>query len=211
MKKVNIITATLNRQSLKDACESINNQTYKNWHHYVIGDGVLPKDYNHQQRTTLAFTKPLGAFEPSFDKPDGTPNPILRWALKHLELEDYVCFLDDDNTYEPLFIEVMLNTLLENHDKGIVLCALNDLRDDDIHDGYQELGRCDNSAFLVKTSIAKEVGFRYANPKKDNIEDFKFIKDCSDKYGWTRVPLKLVNFGVVPYSTPSPKRREMYS
>jgi len=197
MHKISIITATLNRQSLRDTCESVNFQTYKDWHHYVIGDGILPIDYHHPKRTTIGFTRPLGAYEPSIDKPDGTPNPILRWALTHLMLGEFICFLDDDNTYKQEYLYKMLNTLTQSK-AGIVICALEDFRDGDPHDGYPELGHCDNSGFLVYSSIAKHINFPFVLPGENNIEDYRFIKACSDQYGWVRVPDKLVNFGINP-------------
>lgn len=205
METISIITATLNRASLRDACESIDHQSFSYWHHYVIGDGVLPVDYYHRNRTTIGFTRPLGAYEPSSDKPGGTPNPILRWSLNHLALGEYVCFLDDDNTYKPKFLQTMVSCLSKS-DVGIVLCALEDCRNDDIHDGYPELGRCDNSGFLVKSKIAKEIGFPKVIGGQDNIEDYRFIKACADKYGWVRVAEKLVYFGINPRVDPNLNR-----
>jgi len=209
MEEISIITATLNRSSLRNACKSINDQTYSNWHHYVIGDGVLPTDYSHPSRTTIGFSRPIGAYEPSLDKPGGTPNPILRWAVKYLNLGKYLCFLDDDNTYRSDFLEMMVTTL-HNSKAGIAICALVDYRDDDLHDGYPELGRCDNSGFLVYSSIAKEIGFPMVMKDQDNIEDYRFIRACAENYGWIRVSDKLVNFGINPCTLPETKRIEVY-
>jgi glycosyltransferase involved in cell wall biosynthesis len=197
MQTVSIITATLNRASLPAVCNSIDRQSFREWHHYVIGDGVRPAVETGERRTVLGFTTPLGASEPSADKPLGTPNPIFRWAIDHLMLGECVCFLDDDNTFEPDFLEKMYRALKASS-AGIVLCALNDCRQDDLHDGFPELGRCDTSGFLVYTWAAKEVRFPRVVAREDNIEDFRFIKACADRFGWVRVPDKLVNFGVFP-------------
>ncbi|UKI26760.1 MAG: glycosyltransferase family 2 protein [Bacilli bacterium] len=37
--------------------------------------------------------------------PNGTPNPLLRWAIKNIDLGDYLCFLDDDNIYKDDYLE----------------------------------------------------------------------------------------------------------
>lgn len=203
--RVSVVTATLNRPSLRDACNSVDSQTARDWHHYVLGDGMLPVDYSHSQRTTLGFTRPLGALEPSVDKPNGTPNPILRWAIKNLELGEFLCFLDDDNAYKPEFIDTMTSTLADSN-AGIAICALEDCREDDTHDGYPELGRCDNSALAVRTCIAKEIGFPKCHPREENIQDFEFIRACADRYGWIRCPEKLVYFGLHS-ATPPPAGR----
>ncbi|MFX1392332.1 MAG: glycosyltransferase family 2 protein [Promethearchaeota archaeon] len=203
MTNVSIITATLNRPSLKDACESINNQTFKKWHHYVLGDGLLPIDYAHPQRSTIGFTVSLGATQPARNMPEGTPNAILDWALKHLDLGDYLCFLDDDNVYKSSFLEKMVNTLENNPECGIVICGVENKRGEwqDI-DGYPEYRRCDNSGFMVHSKIAKEIGFPPAHPDKECVQDYEFIKKCADEYNWVRVPDKLVIFGQSPNPPP---------
>lgn len=201
MTKISVITATLGRASLKDTCASIDAQTLPDWHHYVLGDGVLPTDYSHPQRTTMGFTQPLGKYEPSQDKPSGTPNPIFRWAIDHLGLNECLCFLDDDNAYRQDFLEVMYKALKESS-VGIAICALENCRSEDLHDGYPELGRCDTSGFLVYSHVAKEIGFPFVVEGEDNIEDFRFIKACADLHGWVRVPQKLVYFGLNPRSIP---------
>ena len=221
MAMISIITATLDRPSLREACESVNNQTFEDWHHYVIGDGVLPMDYVHPNRTTIGFTCPVGAYEPSLDMPGGTPNPILRWALHHLMLGEYVCFLDDDNVYKPEFLGRMQEALA-NSNAGIAICALEDLRSssrspslyreegssgDIPFDAYPERGHCDNSGFLTYSRIAKAVGFPKATPDRNTVEDFEFISTIAEKYGWVQVPEALVLYGVAPNIAP-PKKPE---
>lgn len=192
---VTIVTVTLNRESLRNACESVDKQTYKNYHHYVLGDGVLPIEFESDRRSTLGFTKLMGLSEPGANMPNGTPNPMLRWALKHLDLGKYVCFLDDDNEYHTYFIEKMVNALENNPDKGIALCGANDLRYFQNIDGYPEIGRCDNSAFMLRCEIAKEIEFPYASMDKNVVQDCEYIMICADKYGYIQVPEKLLFFG----------------
>ena len=202
MDLISIITATLNRTSLKYACESIDAQTYKDWHHYVIGDGVAPIDYRHSRRTTLGFSRTVGADEPGANMPDGTPNPILRWALRHLALETFVCFLDDDNLYRPTYLEKMVSALNSNPKVGIAICGVEDLRYGQELDGYPEYGRCDNSGFLARSRIAKTIEFPCATMEKEVIQDCEFIQQCAADFGWIHVPEKLVVFGAHP-NTPS--------
>lgn len=193
--EVSIITITLNRPSLKEACKSVEKQTYKNWHHYVIGDGIPPLDYSHKNRTTFGFSKSLGFQEPGANMPNGTPNPLQRWALKHLELSNFVCFLDDDNKYEPFFLEKMVNALTKNRNAGISLCTVKDLRYNQIIDGYPEYPRCDNSGVLYRHSVVKAIEFPKASMQKNVIQDCEYIIKCAHLYGWVRVPEQLVVFG----------------
>jgi tetratricopeptide (TPR) repeat protein len=200
---VSVVTVTLGRPSLRDACESVNAQTFGDWHHYVVGDGVLPVDYAHPQRSTFGFSRSLGAEEPGRNMPDGTPNPLLRWALSGLRLGEFVCFLDDDNVYHPEFLEKLYSALAAHPEAGIALCPAEDLRYG-LHemDGYPEPGRCDNSAFLVRSPIAQEIGFPPARPDKDVEQDYEFIRACADQSGWVRVPDQLLQFGKHPNPPP---------
>jgi hypothetical protein len=193
--KVNIVTVTLNRASLEEACESVNQQTYSNWHHYVLGDGLLPTEYHSSKRSTLGFSTVLGAKEPGANMPNGTPNALLRWALKNLDLNDYVCFLDDDNKYESQYLEKMANVLNNNPDIGVVLCGAKDLRYKQNIDGYPELGRCDNSAFMIRSNLAKKIEFPYASMKKNVVQDYEYIRKCCQIYKWVNLPEKLLVFG----------------
>ncbi len=196
MSKVSIVTVTLNRDSLKDACESVDKQTFKDYHHYVLGDGVLPTEYENPNRSTLGFSSSLGAKEPGANMPNGTPNPLLRWAIKNLDLGDFLCFLDDDNIYKDNYLEEMVRVLDENPDIGLVLCGAEDLRYDQNIDGYPELGRCDNSAFMVRRDIAKSIEFPYASLDKNVVQDCEYIKLCCDKCKWKSLNKKLLVFGV---------------
>lgn len=196
MAKVSIVTVTLNRESLKNACESVDRQSFKDYHHYVLGDGVLPTEYENEKRSTLGFSTPLGAKEPGANMPNGTPNPLLRWAIKNIDLGDYLCFLDDDNIYKDDYLEKMVKILDENLDVGLVLCGAEDLRYEQNIDGYPELGRCDNSAFMVRSEIAKSIEFPHASMDKNVVQDCEYIKECCSKYKWKHIDDKLLIFGV---------------
>lgn len=196
MNKVSIVTVTLNRESLKNACESVDRQTYKDYHHYVLGDGVLPTEYPNEKRSTLGFSTALGAKEPGANMPNGTPNPLLRWAIKNLDIGDYLCFLDDDNVYKDNYLEEMVKVLDENPNIGIVLCGAEDLRYEQNIDGYPELGRCDNSAFMVRREIAKSIEFPHASMDKNVVQDCEYIKLCCEKCEWMNLNKKLLVFGV---------------
>lgn len=202
-ERVSIISVTLNRHSLKEACESVNIQTFKDWHHYVIGDGVLPQDYLHQQRSSFGFSRALGAEEPGANMPDGTPNPLQRWALKKLDLGEYVCFLDDDNQYSPTFLMEMIQSLEKHLDKGVALCAVDDRRHGQVIDGFPMYPRCDNSGAMYRMEVAKTIEFPHASMDKNVIQDCEYIECCAAKFGWVQVPLKLVTFGNAPNFPPS--------
>ena len=200
MSKVSIVTVTLNRDSLKQACESVDNQTFKDYHHYVLGDGILPTEYPSEKRSTLGFSTALGAKEPGANMPNGTPNPLLRWSIKNLDLGEYLCFLDDDNVYKNNYLEEMVKILDTDKSIGLVLCGAEDLRYEQNIDGFPELGRCDNSAFMVRKSIE----FPYASLDKNVVQDCEYIKLCCNKTKWKNLNKKLLVFG---YGLNQPPKR----
>ncbi|MDO5568561.1 MAG: hypothetical protein Q4G04_00410 [bacterium] len=204
MSKVSIVTVTLNRDSLKQACESVDNQTFKDYHHYVLGDGILPTEYSSEKRSTLGFSTALGAKEPGANMPNGTPNPLLRWAIKNLDLGEYLCFLDDDNVYKNNYLEEMVKILDTDESIGLVLCGAEDLRYEQNIDGFPELGRCDNSAFMVRKEIAKSIEFPYASLDKNVVQDCEYIKLCCNKTKWKNLNKKLLVFG---YGLNQPPKR----
>lgn len=203
MSKVSIVTVTLNRSSLKQACKSVDRQTYKDYHHYVLGDGVLPTEYENPKRSSLGFSTALGAKEPGANMPNGTPNPLLRWAIKNLDLGDYLCFLDDDNIYKDNYLEEMVKVLDENPDVSLVLCGAEDLRYEQNIDGYPELGRCDNSAFMVRREIAKSIEFPHASMDKNVVQDCEYIGLCCKNNKWVSLNKKLLVFGYGLNNPPS--------
>lgn len=203
MSKVSIVTVTLNRPSLKEACESVDRQTFTDYHHYVLGDGVLPFEYENVKRSSLGFSTALGAQEPGANMPNGTPNPLLRWAIKNLDLGDYLCFLDDDNIYKDNYLEEMVKVLDTNPDVGLVLCGAQDLRYEQNIDGYPELGRCDNSAFMIRREIAKSIEFPHASMDKNVVQDCEYIGLCCEKTKWINLDKKLLVFGYGLNNPPS--------
>tara|TARA_X000000368_G_C23057174_1_gene724559 strand:+ start:3022 stop:3780 length:759 start_codon:yes stop_codon:yes gene_type:complete len=91
MKKVNIIIPTKDRLKLLErAVDSVINQTYKNWHLFIINDSKNELKFkNSDSRISVLnnFNKPgaNGARNTGIDKSCG----------------DYIAFLDDDDTWHP--------------------------------------------------------------------------------------------------------------
>jgi hypothetical protein len=195
---VSVITVTLDRPSLEAACASVESQTYPHWQHYVLGDGVPPRERRHPGRSCLGFSRSLGAEEPGLNMPDGTPNPLQRWALAHLDLGELVCFLDDDNQYTPTFMESMVAALQANPGRGLALCGVEDLRYGQQIAGRPQYGSCDNSGVMYRREVVKAIPFPRASPDREVIQDCEYIELCARRFGWVQVPEVLVRFGTAP-------------
>ena len=196
--KVNIITVTLNRPSLIQACKSVDEQTYKNWHHFILGDGVLPDEVRHPNRSVFGFSHAYGKEEPGLNMPDGTPNPLQRWALNNLKLDEYFCFLDDDNIYDKNFLKKMVAAIENSPEIGCVLCGVKDQRHFQNITGEPVLGKCDNSGVIFRTKLATTIEFPHASLSKNVVQDVEFIQNVSKRFGWKQLNETLVVFGSAP-------------
>ena len=111
---VTVITPTIGKPELLKAIDSVMNQTYKNLKHLVVIDGA---DYG-----TKAYT----VTNPQYR--DEHPN--LDWAMlpyntggggfyghriyagfPHLINTEYICFLDEDNWFEPDHVKTLVSTI----------------------------------------------------------------------------------------------------
>lgn len=117
MKSVVVITPTTGADKIKDAILSVAAQTYPNVKHLIVIDGlefesdfshVMEKVYQHHDvdPTVIQLNDNVGA--------NGFYGHRIYAAFSHLVKEDIVCFLDQDNTYEPNHVETLVNKIEKN-------------------------------------------------------------------------------------------------
>lgn len=105
MKTVAVVTATTGRNSVRETIESVKSQTYP-CQHYIFIDGiewpefVALKDYNVKWCRLPVKT---GG--------NGMMNGGICAASAYLVQEDYICWLDDDNTFDPDHIETLVKAI----------------------------------------------------------------------------------------------------
>lgn len=88
--KFSIITPTLQRESLRKACESVNSQTHTDWEHIVMVDCEELKDI------TLEIEHPNRKIILCIDPHKNYGNTCRHNAMGFVT-GDYVLYLDDDN------------------------------------------------------------------------------------------------------------------
>jgi glycosyltransferase involved in cell wall biosynthesis len=103
---VTVITPTTGAPYLRQAIESVKNQTYDNIQHLVVVDGqpkgrVIAREYAHIDMIDLPY--PTGT-----DRYNGHR---IYGASTFLAKGDYLCFLDEDNWLEPNHIESLLKIM----------------------------------------------------------------------------------------------------
>lgn len=106
--KVAIITRTKNRPLfLKRALESVRNQSYKNYIHIIVNDGgdeaILKKLIEDTESSIRVITIDSGGYM------EQATNAGIELALSYNI--DYITLLDDDDTWSPEYLAIMLKEL----------------------------------------------------------------------------------------------------
>jgi glycosyltransferase involved in cell wall biosynthesis len=161
---VAVITSTRGRETIKQANESIRNQTYKATH-YVFAHGRDCWDAVERNMREIANAQVVNLPRANGGGGYGMA-PVFALAPFVVE-EDIICYLDDDNWYEPDHIESLVE-MIEKHDLGWAY-SLRKVVDNDgnfiCEDNCESLGcvpnasgqyLVDNSCYAVRTDVARK-------------------------------------------------------
>jgi glycosyltransferase involved in cell wall biosynthesis len=103
---VTVITPTTGAPCVRQALDSVKNQTYDNIQHLVVVDGqpkgrVIAKEYPHIDLIDLPY--PTGK--------DQYNGHRIYGAMTYIANGEFLCFLDEDNWYEPNHIETLVDVI----------------------------------------------------------------------------------------------------
>ena len=111
-KFISVVIPSYNRfQYLKNAIESVLNQTYDNFEIIVINDGSTEEDYykyNFPEQVKIINLK-----ENQTQKNGFGPGSIRNYGID-IAKGDYIAFLDDDDIWMKDKLEIQLNRMLES-------------------------------------------------------------------------------------------------
>jgi glycosyltransferase involved in cell wall biosynthesis len=160
---VAVVTCTIGRKDLEKAIESVQTQT-RGAKHYVFIHG---DEYRQAANKVLNKHRDVVPIYLPYNNHNGGYGMAPVYALApYVVREDVICFLDDDNWFEPTHIEETVG-LIEEHDLGWAY-SLRRIVDEDetflLEDNCESLGLhpnatghflVDNSCFVVKNEHAK--------------------------------------------------------
>lgn len=118
---VSIITSTYNRaQMLRRAIESVRAQTFEDWEHIIVGD-CTPDD---TEAVVRSFNDPRLRFYNLPEKsPPGSHGAIAKnHGIQQMARGEYIAYLDDDDSYRPRFLEVMMGYLQAHPEAALAYC-----------------------------------------------------------------------------------------
>ena len=196
---VAVIMPVYNRKGVvMQAIASVLNQSWANWHLYVVDDFSEDGTWDYLKsaiqdpRITLLKSKYKGVC--------GARNT----AAKQIK-EDYVAYLDSDNTWNREYLELMLCRLLEA--KTICCYGAQKITRTDDYGSVETLGFrynvldthkirnfnfIDLNVFMHRSSVFREIG--YFDVSLRRMVDWDFILRCAEKYSFSRLPYAGCNY-----------------
>ena len=197
---VAVVMPTYNRKdTVMNAIASVLGQTWPNWHLYVVDDFSDDGTYEYLQS---AVTDPRIVLLRSENKGQcGARNT----ALRHIEKEDYVAYLDSDNTWNREYLELMLCRLTET---GTCCCyAVQRLfqrkkdgsvgtisfRYDKLDISQLRLSNfIDINVFMHRSALLKETGL--FDESLHRVEDWDLILSFAERYSFSMLPYIACNY-----------------
>ena len=165
--KVAVVTPTIGSRHLVDCIKSVDNQTYKNIVHYIFVDGYEHRSVVFDNCEDYSKAK-FVILEDNVGK--GWYGHRVYAACSFLVNADIICYLDEDNWYEPCHVEKLVNVIKQGHDWAYSLRKIYDKQGNYLcDDNCESLGKwpvyfnhtvhhIDTSSFAVKRDVAVQIG-----------------------------------------------------
>ena len=165
--KVAVVTPTIGAETLAQCIESVQNQTYENLTHYIFLDGQEHEKHIWYQLDDASKVKTV-RLEENVGK--GWCGHRVYAACSFLVNADVICYLDEDNWYEPEHVEKLVEQIQKGNDWAF---SLRNIVDKDgkylFQDNCESLGKwpvytnpklyhIDTSCFAVKRDVAVRIG-----------------------------------------------------
>jgi glycosyltransferase involved in cell wall biosynthesis len=165
--KVAVVTPTIGSTTLKQCVESVEAQTYKDLTHYVFLDGKENEKHIWYQLEGYDNIKTI-RLEENVGK--GWYGHRVYAACSFLVNADIICYLDEDNWYEPDHIQKLVDVIKDGNDWAYSLRKIYDKQGNFLcEDNCESLGKwpvyfndqvnhIDTSSFAVKRDAALRIG-----------------------------------------------------
>lgn len=192
---ITIITACWRSDNVKTVIKTVEDQTFKNVQHILINDGS-PKvrevfkannyfinDKNRHIIDNFKRCHYYGAI---------ARNIGIVVAFSYLQERDveneWLCFLDDDNSWEPDHLQSMVDEVNKNPEATLIASdaiwvGVNDKSWRAEKKCVIRHGKCDLGQFLYRTSLFKKYGHFNPRPEKKQCYDFELIKKMDNGEG----------------------------
>ena len=195
-----VIMPVYNRKNVVvNAIKSVQKQTWTNWHLYIADDFSNDGTYKYLKsvisdpRITILKSKIKGVC--------GARNT----AIAHIKNEDYVAYLDSDNTWNKEYLELMLCRLIETNTYCCYGAQKLFKREPDgsttvIRFWYDTFdvkklhysNYIDLNVFMHRTCVFKEIGVFDTSLRR--MVDWDLILRCAERYSFSTLPYVGCNY-----------------
>jgi glycosyltransferase involved in cell wall biosynthesis len=192
--KVAVVTPTIGSSTLKDCVASVDKQTYKDLTHYVFIDGC---QYEPKAREILVGSTKTRMIELEENVGKGWYGHRVYAAASFLVNADIICYLDEDNWYEPCHVEKLVSKIQEGNDWAYSLRKIYDKDGNYLcEDNCESLGKwpvffnnevfhVDTSSFAVRRDVAVRIGHAWYGQWGADRQFFGALKHNFPKFGCT--------------------------
>jgi glycosyltransferase involved in cell wall biosynthesis len=167
MLKVAVVTPTIGSEHLTQCLESVEKQTYKNLTHYIFIDGC---QYEPKVKELIRNYPKTKYVELEENVGKGWYGHRVYSACSFLVNADIICYLDEDNWYEPCHVNKLVEKIQNGNDWAYSLRKIYDKQGEYLcNDNCESLGKwpvyfnnqvfhIDTSSFAVKRDVAVRIG-----------------------------------------------------
>jgi glycosyltransferase involved in cell wall biosynthesis len=192
--KVAVVTPTIASEHLKKCIDSVDKQTYENIVHYIFIDGC---QYEPKAREILVGSSKTRMIELEENVGKGWYGHRVYAACSFLVNADVICYLDEDNFFEPNHIETVVKKLQEGNDWVYSLRNIHDKEGKFLcEDNCESLGKwpvyfnpevhhIDTSCFAVRRDVAVRIGHAWYGQWGADRQFFGALKTHFPKYSCT--------------------------
>jgi glycosyltransferase involved in cell wall biosynthesis len=165
--KVAVVTPTIGSEHLQKCIESVDKQTYDNLTHYIFMDGI---QYWRDIDNIIEGAENVKVVKLEDNVGKGWYGHRVYAACSFLVNADVICYLDEDNWYDPCHIEKLIEKMREGNEWVYSLRKIYDKSGEFLcEDNCESLGKwpvyfnsalnhIDTSSFAVKRDVATQIG-----------------------------------------------------
>lgn len=183
MKTVAVVTATTGRDSLYATIESVKKQTYP-CRHYVFIDGVDWPEFTEVKNLGIEWCR-----LPVKTGGNGMMNGGIVAASAFLVQEDFICWLDDDNTFDSDHVEHLVQAIEGKQYAHSLRKLLNPDGSFYDYDDFESLGQysgfVDLNCYLMDRRLAVQVAPLWYNTTGELMIGDRYIYNALQQLGAT--------------------------
>lgn len=195
--KVAVVTPTIGSKHLSKCIESVDKQTYENLTHYVFMDGM---QYWKQVDEIVEGAEKVKVIKLEENIGKGWYGHRVYSACSFLVNADIICYLDEDNWYEPCHVQKLVDKIVAGNDWAYSLRKIYDKEENYVcEDNCESLGKwpvyvndkvyhIDTSSFGIRRDIAIRIGHAWYGQWGADRQFFGALRqhfpnfDCTNSY-----------------------------